>query len=504
LLKAGHDVTVYEKTEAFARFGGPIQFASNALSTLKAIDERVFSRVMAAFTFTGTRRCGIKDGLRSDGTFRMTPTVNPRFLVDRTTPSDWFVEFPLKWCADVFKLPYTGVVDRPDLQEILLDECRARKADFIQNGAGVASYDDSGDAGVIVTLDDGASATHDLLVGADGIWSAVRAQMYGEGPVRGASADGRSKQGCAYSGYTVFAGEAVLPLPDYYDVGYNVYIGPGKYFVKSDVGDGRVQWYAFCALDAGSAKAGDSWDDGETSSKEGGSVIDYVKGLHEGWTDEIFQILDATPAASVEQRDLYDRWPEFFRSWASGRVVLIGDAVHPMMPNLGQGGCQAIEDAYELGKHLSAAATYDEKAPRDAVEACLSDFYKDRVLRVAGVSLLSRLASDLIINAFDTPYNPWGDGLGTSWKSYLTFFWKPFLQYVVFPAQFLFLYSYNPSGPMGDLPKKLEKEWRVRHKLAADAAFAEAERTGVVYDDSKRKASFFERDTEVTEPVASR
>merc|ERR1719272_127384 len=152
----------------------------------------------------------------------MTPTVNPRFLVDRTTPSDWFVEFPLKWCADVFKLPYTGVVDRPDLQEILLDECRARKADFIQNGAGVASYDDSGDAGVAVTLDDGATATHDLLVGADGIWSAVRAQMYGEGPVRGASADGKSKQGCAYSGYTVFAGEAVLPLPDYYDVGYNV------------------------------------------------------------------------------------------------------------------------------------------------------------------------------------------------------------------------------------------------------------------------------------------
>ena len=90
LLKAGHDVTVYEKTEAFARFGGPIQFASNALSTLKAIDERLFARVMAAFTFTGTRRCGIKDGLRSDGSFRMTPVVNPRFLVDAETPSDWF------------------------------------------------------------------------------------------------------------------------------------------------------------------------------------------------------------------------------------------------------------------------------------------------------------------------------------------------------------------------------------------------------------------------------
>ncbi|KAH8083450.1 FAD-binding domain-containing protein [Aureococcus anophagefferens] len=392
LLKAGHDVTVYEKTEAFARFGGPIQFASNALSTLKAIDERLFARVMDAFTFTGTRRCGIKDGLRSDGSFRMTPVADPRFLVDKDTPSDWFVSFPLKQCADFFNLPYTGVVDRPDLQEILLDECRALKPDFIKNGDGVVGYADDGET-VTVRLGGGETFDHDLLVGADGIWSAVRAQMYDEGPVRGASPDGLSKQGCAYSGYTVFAGEAVLPLADYYDVGYNVYIGPQRYFVKSDVGDGRVQWYAFCALPPGSAKAGDSWDEGRRPD-EGRSVVDYIKGLHEGWTDEISFILDSTPAES--------------------------------------GGCQAIEDAYELGKHLSAVSTFDEKASGAVVERALNDFYKDRVVRVAGVSLLSRLASDLIINAFDTPWNPWGDGLGLSWKSYLTFFWKPLLQYVIF------------------------------------------------------------------------
>ena len=63
-------------------------------------------------------------------------------------------------------------------------------------------------------------------------------------------------------------------------------------------------------------------------------------------------MLDSTPAAAVEQRDLYDRWPEFRRSWAAGSVVLVGDAVHPMMPNLGQGGCQAIEDAYVLTEVL--------------------------------------------------------------------------------------------------------------------------------------------------------
>lgn len=62
MLKKGFDVTVYEKTAAFARFGGPIQFASNALSVLKEIDDELFDRVMNKFTFTGTRACGIKDG----------------------------------------------------------------------------------------------------------------------------------------------------------------------------------------------------------------------------------------------------------------------------------------------------------------------------------------------------------------------------------------------------------------------------------------------------------
>jgi len=56
-------VTVYEKTSEFARFGGPIQFASNALSVIKEIDDNLFDRVMEKFTFTGIRTCGIKDGM---------------------------------------------------------------------------------------------------------------------------------------------------------------------------------------------------------------------------------------------------------------------------------------------------------------------------------------------------------------------------------------------------------------------------------------------------------
>jgi len=111
------------------------------------------------------------------------------------------------------------------------------------------------------------------------------------------------------------------------------------------------------------------------------------------------------------------------------------------------------------------------------VRDALQRFYRARVARVAGVSLLSRLASDLIINFFDTPWSP-HDMKGQNALSYLTFAWKPLLQYLIFPLQFLFLYSYHPSGGMGDLPKRLEEAWRARHKPAAEAAFARAAKDG--------------------------
>lgn len=98
--------------------------------------------------------------------------------------------------------------------------------------------------GVSVNLADGTTAEADILVGSDGIWSAIRAQMYGE-EVKKSSNNSMKRQGCNYSGYTVFAGETVLKTDDYYETGYKVYIGPQRYFVTSDVGDGRVQWYEF-------------------------------------------------------------------------------------------------------------------------------------------------------------------------------------------------------------------------------------------------------------------
>mmetsp|Transcript_7850 Transcript_7850/g.10759 ORF Transcript_7850/g.10759 Transcript_7850/m.10759 type:complete len:606 (-) Transcript_7850:126-1943(-) len=483
MLKKGFDVTVYEKTAAFARFGGPIQFASNALSVLKEIDDTLFNRVMEKFTFTGTRACGIKDGLRADGSFRMTDD-SLAYLFDENAPADWFVKFPLKECADLYGLPYTGVINRPDLQEILIEECKKIKPDFIQNGNPVTGYKSLGKGnGVTVNLSDGTDVDADVLVGSDGIWSAVRAQMYGE-EIKGSSPDLKKRQGCTYSGYTVFAGETVIKTPDYYETGYKVYIGPKRYFVTSDVGDGRIQWYAFFALPPGTKRAPSGWGGSERDNQADPeeNLVEYIKSLHEGWSDEVMTVLDATPPESVEQRDLYDRAPEFLRSWADGNVVLMGDAVHPMMPNLGQGGCQAIEDAYVLTETLANTKTTSK------IENNLQEFYKKRILRVSIVQFLSRLASDLIINAFDTPWSP-HDDLGKSWKSYLTFFWKPVLQYAIFPAQFAYLYSYFPTGNMENIPSELETRWKTKHFESAEKEFARV----AVEGQSSAGPSFFKK-----------
>jgi len=204
-------------------------------------------------------------------------------------------------------------------------------------------------------------------------------------------------------------------------------------------------------------------------------------------------VLDSTPPESVEQRDLYDRAPEFFRSWADGNVVLMGDAIHAMMPNLGQGGCQAIEDAYVLTENLANVKSTEK------IEDSLQDFYRKRILRVSTVQFMSRLASDLIINAFDTPWSP-HDNLGKSWKSYLTFFWKPILQYAIFPAQFAYLYSYYPTGRMDDVAQRLNEEWKTRHFESSEEAFAKADE-GFVRESGP---SFFQKGKETKTVLAAK
>jgi zeaxanthin epoxidase len=393
------EVVVLERTDEFKRFGGPIQLASNALQVLKEMDEDVFDQIMEKFTFTGDKTNGIKDGIRTE----------------------WYAKFDLASPAEDRKMPYTGVIERPDLQEIYLKNL---PKGVIQNGDGVMTYStDSKTGQVTVELESGRKITGDVLIGADGIWSAVRAKMHDQ-PMRGEGS------GAAYSGYTVFAGELNYASPDNGEVGYKVYIGPNQYFVITDIGKGRYQWYAFLARPPGSVN---------DPKPEGSSK--YLQDLFMDWSSEIHDILKVTKEDEIEQRDLYDRPPSVRKPWTDGHVALLGDGVHAMMPNLGQGGCQAIEDAFVISQEL-AGAKY-----RREVTQKLDRYAQRRLIRSAAVQGLSRFASDIIIRGFDTPTKiTWEEGKlvprfeNFNYAGIVTRILQPILP-VFFTVQFNFLYD---------------------------------------------------------------
>ena len=283
-------VTVLEQASAFKRFGGPIQLASNAMQILRDMDADLYEKIAAKFTVTGDKKNGIKDGIRTE----------------------WYAEFDLKSPAEQRNMPYTGVIDRPDLQQIYLD---ALPDGTVQNGDGVVSYEHLPNGSIKAVLESGKEVYGDVLIGADGIWSAVRATMR-DAPRRG------DESGVTYSGYTLYAGELKYQSPDNGQVGYKVYIGPGQYFVITDIGKGMYQWYAFLGRPPNSADADDKPD----------GTSQYLQEIFAGWSHEIHDILKVTAEDEIEQRDLYDRPPSMMKPWVDGRVALMGDGVHAMMP----------------------------------------------------------------------------------------------------------------------------------------------------------------------------
>ena len=185
-----------------------------------------------------------------------------------------------------------------------------------------------------------------------------------------------------WSGYTCFAAIANVVPHDIKEVGYKVFLGSRKYFVSVDVGGGRIQWYAFLNLPPNSVQL------------QPEEMCEWLKKEQfADWSEEVHELLDNTPVTQVEQRDLYDRAPELM--WASGRVCLLGDAAHPMMPNLGQGGGMAIEDALVLGQELRRIGE------QSAVPLALTKYNRNRALRAAAVQGMSRLSSAILFQ-----YNP--------------------------------------------------------------------------------------------------
>jgi 2-polyprenyl-6-methoxyphenol hydroxylase-like FAD-dependent oxidoreductase len=198
---------------------------------------------------------------------------------------------------------------------------------------------------IVATFTNGHTVEADFLIGADGIHSRVRSHFINDGdPIR--------------RGYTIWRGTsphtpALIPA----GVGIEFY-GRGKRFGVGPVGLGRTGWWASANTDH----------------------TDELTDLFAGWYAPIIDLIEATPPASILKTMATDREPN--KNWGAGRMTLLGDAIHPTTPNLGQGGCQAIEDALVLARCFEKYG---------ASEQALRTYERLRHKRTATLTRMSRM-----------------------------------------------------------------------------------------------------------------
>jgi 2-polyprenyl-6-methoxyphenol hydroxylase-like FAD-dependent oxidoreductase len=215
-------------------------------------------------------------------------------------------------------------VHRADLQDVLV---RAAGDASVRLGNACTGFDESS-GGVAAVLADGSEVEGDVLVGADGIRSVVREQLNGAELLR-------------YAGY--FGWRAVIDFDDpaVRDT-FSESWGPFLRVGLITIGHGRLYWFVSELAPEHAPAPGDP--------------NAYFRERLRNWHDPIPAVVAATPPETLTRLPIHDRPPA--KEWGRGRVTLLGDAAHPMTPNLGQGAAQALEDAVVLAEALTAGSDH--------------------------------------------------------------------------------------------------------------------------------------------------
>ncbi|MGH7130946.1 MAG: FAD-dependent monooxygenase [Phycisphaerales bacterium] len=361
LRRAGLEVQVFERAPEPREVGAGIGLWGNAVGALRRID--LADRVLARGESMQTAEFRLASGKRLS-------TMHA-------------AEFRSRGLEPI------ALVHRAELLDELL---KAAGPGVVHFGRALAGYDES-PSGVTARFETGDTIQSDLLIGADGLKSRVRAQLLADGEPR-------------YSGYTCWRGVVQFPDP-IVPPGYVAEVwGRGARFGITRIGAGRVYWWATINAPA--------------SPLEQGQLDDTAKGIlfqsHGAFCEPVPALIRATDAAAIVRNDIYDRAPT--RTWTRGRVLLIGDAAHPTTPNLGQGGCMAIEDGVVLAPYLRGV---DPSEP-GALESRLAQFVRRRYPKTAQVVRQSRFFG--AIGQWTSPLMCWGRNLVMSLVAERSFRWS--------------------------------------------------------------------------------
>jgi 2-polyprenyl-6-methoxyphenol hydroxylase-like FAD-dependent oxidoreductase len=249
-------------------------------------------------------------------------------------------------------------VTREALLGVLVDSLGA---DAIVTGRTCDGFEQN-DSSVTATFSDRTTAHGDVLIGADGLYSVIRAQSLGDEPPR-------------YAGFCVMRSvvpvrEGDDPLPRRL---LRLLWGRGACMGMYHVSAERVYFFGW-------------WRSPEGERIPRGHRKEALLKRYHDWSPEVCDLIERSSEETIFQTPIYDRPP--VTSWGEGRVTLSGDAAHPMTFNMGQGACQAMEDAAALAGHLAS----DGETP-----AALRSYERERGPRTKKLVRTSAMASRLSV-----------------------------------------------------------------------------------------------------------
>ena len=333
LRAQGHAVTVYEQAAQFMRVGADINLTPNAVRALDGLGEAVAR------------------GIRASG-------ARPTFRISR----DWDtgLETSRLPMGDTAEQRYGApqlTIHRADVLAVLADTVPAECVVFSKR---LRTLNQS-DAGVQLVFEDGQQALHDVVLGGDGIHSKVRSALFGEEQPR-------------FTGVVSF--RAVVPTDKVRQVpeieAFTKWWGPNpqSQIVTFPLNRGRD---TFIFATTGQ----DSWQEESWTSP---GDVNELRSFYRDYHPDARALLDACD--SVLKSALYEREP--LSQWSVGRVSLLGDACHPMLPFMAQGAGMAIEDGVVVARCLAQAQQLSDVAP------ALQRYASARQARTAEIQIGSR------------------------------------------------------------------------------------------------------------------